>query len=107
MQTKKLGLRGKEKLQKLLNDAKLIPIGGYCYTTLSIDKTNGRMKVRLCPFIKRIKVWLGNKKYFGDKIYVPTTKCLRTKIKFDLLLDDRCKLCGINDCDNNGNVRIY
>lgn len=78
-----------ENIKKLI--AKLrIPRGDYCYTIKKIipDSVYGyRIKVKMCPYYHRVE------DNFGDS----HNECKCINVKDDILLDDQCKICGINE----------
>ena len=67
-----------------------IPYGSYCYTITGIEKSPNGMpiiKIKICPFF-----------HPGDEENVG---CDFVKIYGDLLLSDQCKICGINEGDED------
>lgn len=67
-----------------------IPLGVYCYKLLdtSMVITKGYIKTKLCPFWKR---WRGEE----------MARCILIGVTDDFCLNDQCKICGINDPDED------
>ena len=72
-----------------------IPKGDYCYTILGKETIDGKIfiKKRPCPFFERLPM---------EKDGYTPAYCSFLKEKDPVLLDDRCKICGINMEDEDG-----
>jgi len=71
--------------KKVQNNSE-IPYGDYCYRILRIDHKTCVIHTKVCPYLK-------NKK--DDEGY-NSGYCSKLKV-FDIMLDDQCKICGINE----------
>lgn len=65
----------------------LIPTGPYCYQALGLsygDDGMPSLSTRLCVFYERVE---------------SGARCRHLGVEHDVLLDDACKICGINEPD--------
>ena len=75
---------------------KEIPYGDYCYTILSIDKKNGIVNTKNCPYWTRKPVEGGE--FAGYCEYLQSD---------DVLIDDQCKCCNINMYEDDPDFEEY
>jgi hypothetical protein len=66
-----------------------IPAGSYCYQLLEVVERPGQfplLRTRPCGHFEKV----------GE-----TNRCNLLAVQDDLLLDDSCKICGLNECVEN------
>lgn len=62
-------------------DFTVIPFGCYCYDVIGYE--DYKQKVKMCPYYEKGKMY-ATCEYLGE-------------IKFDHLLEDKIKICGVNE----------
>lgn len=75
-----------------MKDETVIPKGYYCYTTLSVDKSTGRIKTKVCPY------WsIREDKPYQMNGYCSFINAGDWEDDWCGLLWDQVKECGVNE----------